>query len=237
MEILLGADPETFLTLSGKFVSAHGLLPGTKEHPFEVDKGAIQVDGLALEFNIKPAKTPDEFNSNIETVLASMKEMVSKVDKDLKINFTPFAEFDVKYFKEEVPDAAKILGCDPDFESVVGSVKEMNKDLTNLPFRTAAGHIHIGWTKDEDPFNPVHFEDARYIAEYFRGRGYHPGSYRSLSAAERRRLEYYGNRGAFRPKPYGVELRQYSNLWVENEKSRKEAFTYIHKGVMSLYKR
>ncbi len=56
-----GCDPEVFLMVGDKYVSAHGLFPGTKAEPFKVEKGAVQVDGLALEFNIDPAKTPEEF--------------------------------------------------------------------------------------------------------------------------------------------------------------------------------
>ena len=62
MQLLLGADPEAFVVLKdgGIPVSAHGLLPGTKDKPFPVEKGAVQVDGMAAEFNIEPAATEDE---------------------------------------------------------------------------------------------------------------------------------------------------------------------------------
>lgn len=237
MKLMLGADPEVFLSLGGKWVSAHGLFPGTKENPHPVDKGAIQVDGLALEFNIHPAETPEEFSSNIETVLNQMKEMVSKVDKDMKINFTPYAEFDVKYFKEEIPDAAKILGCDPDYSCLNGHVIDKVEDLTDIPIRTAAGHIHVGWTENEDPFDAVHFEDARYIANYFYGAGASATKrYGNLSRDEQNRLRYYGSLGAFRPKSYGVELRQFSNVWVSKPETQMQAFNYVKNTVNSLSK-
>ena len=49
----IGADPEVFVadSLTNTFVSAHDLVPGTKLEPFAVNKGAVQVDGMALEFN------------------------------------------------------------------------------------------------------------------------------------------------------------------------------------------
>ena len=70
MQILVGADPELFVKNpnSGEFISAHGMVPGTKYDPYKVDKGAIQVDGMALEFNIDPARTVDEFVRNITEV-------------------------------------------------------------------------------------------------------------------------------------------------------------------------
>jgi len=56
MKILVGCDPELFVKKDGVLVSAHGLVQGSKEHPFRVSKGAVQVDGMALEFNIDPAE-------------------------------------------------------------------------------------------------------------------------------------------------------------------------------------
>ena len=54
-QILVGCDPEVFVAKGGKFISAHGMIPGTKKAPHKVERGAVQVDGMALEFNIDPA--------------------------------------------------------------------------------------------------------------------------------------------------------------------------------------
>lgn len=234
MELLLGADPESFLRnkKTGQYVAAHGLLPGDKKNPLKVEKGAVQVDGLAFEYNIDPASTAEEFSKNHEVVQAQMKEMVQKVDKDLEIVFVPYVQFDMNYFKG-LPEEAKILGCDPDYCSSNGSVMEVSAALANSPIRTAAGHIHVGWTKDEDPTGSVHFEDCRFIAHHFYGRtAYIPGVPRTNE--ENWRLGYYGHSGAFRPKSYGVELRQYSNIWVRDQKSRETAFRFIHSEVSKL---
>ena len=63
--ITIGCDPEFFVKENNKFVNAHGLIEGTKDFPQLVNKGAVQVDGMALEFNINPAKNSKEFVSNI----------------------------------------------------------------------------------------------------------------------------------------------------------------------------
>lgn len=228
-----GCDPEVFLSVDGKFVSAHGLFPGTKDEPFKVDKGAVQVDGLALEFNIDPASTAKEFNDNIETVLKQMKDMVAKVDKKMNIEFKALANFDVKYFKD-LPQDSKVLGCDPDFNSLTGEIIIKPKDITNVPLRTAAGHVHIGWTEGEDAMSAVHFEDARYIAHTFYQDFKSP--FRATTTDEMGRLAYYGNSGAFRPKPYGVELRQYSNHWVQRPEHRVMMFDYLNNKITSMYK-
>lgn len=228
-----GCDPEVFLSEGNNFVSAHGLFPGTKAEPFKVEKGAVQVDGLALEFNIDPAETAKEFSDNIETVLKQMHEMVAKVDKGLKINFKALAKFDVKYFTN-LPTDSKVLGCDPDFAAASGTVIVKAKDITNVPIRTAAGHVHIGWTEGEDAMSASHFEDARFVAHQFYTDTYNP--FRPTKEDERDRLLYYGNFGAFRPKSYGVELRQFSNHWVEKPETRLQMFDYVNKKITSLYK-
>ena len=222
-----GCDPELFLKLGDRYISAHGLFPGTKEEPYQVDKGAIQVDGLALEFNIHPVDNPVDWNKNIEIVLTQMKEMVTNVDKDLQLVFEPIAYFDKQYF-EEVPIVAKVLGCDPDF-NFRGEMNPSPK-IAKKPFRTAAGHIHAGWGEGFNTKDSGHFEDCRFVAAKF----YRAGVFPAVTFNEQSRLEYYGNYGAFRPKPYGVELRSPSNLWVKDAESRLKMFSKVHTKMLEL---
>ena len=208
-QYMYGCDPEFFLKSkkSGTYVAAAGKFPGTKEAPFRLDQGAVQVDGLALEFNIDATDSPQEFQDRVNRVLSQIYDMINDVDKDLTPVFLPFAEFPVEYF-DSIPDEYKILGCDPDY-NMYGSVNNGPQELTNRPFRTAAGHVHIGWTKDVSPHDPAHFEDCKYLANYF---GQCPD--RDNSLLNNQRKAYYGGHGAFRPKTYGVELRSPSNTWV-----------------------
>lgn len=230
MKLRLGTDPEMFLRnlKTGYYVSAHGLFPGTKDDPFKLDKGAMQVDGLALEFNIDPADSEDEFATNIEVVLAQIKEKVREVDADLGIEFIPFARFEPKYF-EALPDECKILGCDPDY-AFTGVMKTPPEGLSDKPFRTAAGHIHIGWTEGQDLQNALHVEDARFIAQKF----YEDAVFAATTHIENTRLDYYGAHGAFRPKSYGVELREPSNLWVATDAGRREAYRKVIRTMESI---
>lgn len=218
MKFKIGADPEFFLRLGGKFVPACGLFPGTKDEPFELDKGAVQVDGLALEFNIHPAESADEFNNNIETVLAQVDEMIKKVHKNMKRVFVPFARFDKADF-DNLKDDQKILGCDPDYSGLTGLINP-RPEIQDQPFRTAAGHIHIGWTEGQDITNPIHFEDCRFVSQYIGDSGY----FDPTENAEYERLNYYGGDYSFRPKPYGVEIRFPSNLWLNTKYNRERAF-------------
>ena len=70
MAYLIGADPEVFVTdKNNQFVSAFNMVPGDKAKPYPVPFGAVQVDGMALEFNIEPASTRQEFIHNITCLL------------------------------------------------------------------------------------------------------------------------------------------------------------------------
>lgn len=235
MQIKFGCDPEIFLARKdGQIISAAGLFPGTKKEPFKIDKGAVQVDGCALEFNIDPVETEDQFFTNIHAVMSQMTEMISKVDKDLNIHITPVAHFDKEVWEKIEPDA-KILGCDPDY-NVQGTVNPNPGDqLLNTPLRTGSGHIHIGWSEGEDPSDAAHFEDCRYIAQRM-NQHIHPyfGSNQKEKNLEQQRFRYYGGNGAFRPKPYGVELRSPSNFWIRSEQSIKTTFRNYQKAFQSI---
>lgn len=225
MTVRLGCDPEGFLILGDEFISAAGNFPGTKQEPFKIDKGAIQVDGMAIEFNIDAADNEDEFEKNISTVLTQLNEITQKVDKDIRIAWTPVARFD-KSIWDAAPSDAKVLGCDPDY-NIHGEVNPNPMDiLEGRTLRTAAGHIHIGWREGEhDPQDPKNFMDALYVSRHF----HKSGVFAPKTADESTRLGYYGANGAFRSKSYGVELRTPSNLWVRKEQFRREMYRNVRR--------
>ncbi len=217
---MIGADPEVFLwdTANKHFVSAATFFPGTKKEPYKVEKGAVQVDGVALEFNIQPASNEDEFLDHICSVHTTIQKMVREVNPNWEIRHTPYATF-TRELWDTVPEEAKELGCDPDYNSDSGQVNQnptvrINQAATQLKLgaiRTASGHIHIGFTdKDEDLTDAMHLEDCRFVANYFYKKNFaHPRTTEEWS-----RVSFYGNHGAYRPKKYGVELRSPSNTWL-----------------------
>jgi len=226
--VKIGCDPELFLSnKKGEFISAAGLFPGTKKEPHPLDGGAWQVDGVALEFNIIAAETEDQFENNIKKVIAQLDELVAKVDKDMFLKYVPVAEFKKKLW-DKVPEEAKVLGCDPDYNANTGDVNiNPTEKLENTALRTAAGHIHIGWTENADPSDFQHFVDCRYVA-----RGFHQKKlpfYSPTTEEEYRRLQFYGHNGSFRAKSYGVELRSPSNLWVTREDKRRAMYQTTRK--------
>ena len=156
-DFTIGADPEFFVQRAGKVVSAHGLIPGDKKHPFKVNKGAVQVDGMALEFNIDPANNEKEFMDNLDTVMNQILAMVPGYN----YYNNPIADFGKEYIDRQ-PEEAKILGCEPDWNAYTMEVNP--RPNAETPFRTASGHLHIGWTKDVNPLDPGHLKACGRLA-------------------------------------------------------------------------
>lgn len=233
-KIKIGTDPEIFLRskTTGRIVSAAGKFPGTKEEPYPLHRGALQVDGHALEFNTEPVSTDNEFVDVVSYVFNQVKGFVRAVDEDLEIALEPVVHFDATYF-DSLPEMSKVLGCTPDFSAVTG--KQLDApDIANVPIRTGSGHIHIGWTEDEDPFDPLNFQQRFIIANRVT-----PYLLRTANLWEKpnsnERRKYYGREGAFRPKPYGVELRALDNLWLEDEQFMKAVFRSAQEGFNKEY--
>lgn len=213
--VLIGADPELFMKHpdSGEFISADDLdggprIPGTKWEPHKVEYGAVQIDGTALEFNIDPAHTVDEFLRNITKV----RETITSMVPGYNVVAEPVARFNADYFKFHVPSHAQELGCNPDFN---GWTMDTNPrpDPGGEPFRTAAGHIHIGWTQDEDVESKEHFIKC---CQFARQLDYYLGMYSLMWDRDGTRRTLYGKAGAFRPKSYGLEYRVLSNRWLSS---------------------
>lgn len=222
MTYTFGADPELFCfdTKSEKFISVHDLLPGTKAKPFKVEFGAVQVDGLAAEFNIDPAEDFKTFSRNIKAVRKQIEEMVQENGgKHLVLRAIPTATFDQDYFDKLPPDT-KVLGCEPDY---CGFTKDVNPrpDPGNKPFRTGGGHVHIGWGNGFDLKDTAHFADCCLVALNLYANGLNK-DYLWDNDKDRRQL--YGSKHSLRPKSFGMEYRYLSNAWVDNDLAMKYVF-------------
>jgi Phage phiEco32-like COOH.NH2 ligase-type 2 len=224
-QILVGCDPEVFVKQGGLFKSAYGLIRGDKKNPQKIRRGAVQVDGMALEFNIDPAATEDEFCINVQDVFAQMCKMVPEYE----VVVSPVANFDEAYMKAQ-PFEALELGCDPDFNAWEhGAVNQ--KPNGNRPMRTASGHVHIGWTngadiEDGDHLNKCHM--ATRQLDFFLGL---PSL---VYDNDKLRREMYGKAGCYRPKSYGVEYRTLSNAWLKSETLMRWVFRNTVKGITEL---
>lgn len=226
MQILLGADPEVFIEKGGNPFSAFGLLPGTKKSPHKVKDGALQVDGMAGEFNIKPAKTAEQFVHSTQSVLDQLAKMLPA---DCKVLIKPSVRFDKAHFDAQ-PEEAKMLGCDPDFDAYNECANNPPNNKTTM--RTAAGHVHIGWGKGFDTEGPAHLKMCYALVkqlDVFLGV---PSLDLDLDGADRRQM--YGRAGCFRPKPYGCEYRVLSNFWLKSPELMRWVFNQTHLAISEL---
>jgi hypothetical protein len=223
-KILVGCDPEVFVKKDGVFKSAHGLIVGNKKSPQKIHRGAVQVDGMALEFNIDPAASEDEFCLNVQDVFNAMCAMVPGYE----VVATPVAHFDPAYMKQQ-PEEALELGCDPDFNAWTGMANP--RPDGERAFRTASGHVHIGWTNGVDASSGIHLAQANAAVKQM---DFYLGLPSLLYDPDSERREMYGKAGACRYKPYGVEYRTLSNAWLKSEKLMRWVFRAVQKGMEDL---
>jgi hypothetical protein len=219
----IGCDPEVFVKRNGTFRSAFGLIKGDKKNPQPVRNGAVQVDGMALEFNTAPASTEDEFAFYVQDVFEQMKLMVPEYE----VVAVPVAHFEPSYMKEQPAEALE-LGCDPDFNAWTGMANV--KPNGERPMRTASGHVHIGWGENltQDLCHESMCQAAVKQMDFFLGLP-------SLAYDnDTLRREMYGKSGCFRPKSYGVEYRTLSNAWLKSETLMRWVFRNAQAGMQRL---
>lgn len=207
-QISVGCDPEFFLTHNSTFIPAYLTeIQGTKDKPLQLKTGgAVQIDGMALEFNIPPQTSAKAFFEITQETLLEIRKMV---DPRLKFHFFPDATFTQKMFNE-TPSKFKELGCDPDYDAFNLLPKTPPAAAANNTFRSAGGHWHFGYLEGlDDPFNPMHLFDCAFLV-----RGLSQIDVVRICDFNYKRTKLYGSNGSFRPKPYGFEYRSPSNIWL-----------------------
>lgn len=209
-KIGLGCDPEIFLMdkKAKRYCSAHDLVPGSKASPHPLTNGAVQPDGVALEYNTKPAYSGAEFAQYNSDVMKQLREMVPK---RYGFSFTPAVIFD-KYFFDSLPDDPKELGCNPDYNAYTRSKNPRpvpRKEYATM--RTGSGHLHISWTEGKSAEDPSHRWDCEHVVKCLEAV---IGRYLTTWDDDRLRKNLYGAPGCLRYRTYGVEWRTPSNAWL-----------------------
>lgn len=232
---LLGADPELFLVgPDGNICNAHNIIPGTKMNPSLVPCGAIQVDGMALELNINPCRYKSTWTDRIYSVRRSLEK---RLPAGYSTSTKSFHYFPFDYMHKQ-PKKSLELGCDPDFNAYTG-LPNPQPIATNL--RTAAGHVHLGWT-DKEVVDDWFFQ---LCCNFTKVLDLTVGLYCFFLDNDVERKKLYGKAGSFRPKPYGLEYRTPSNAWLRSKKSIQNVyvlsslayFWYKNQGVIDYFER
>lgn len=228
LALKFGCDPELFLRdkNTGVYVPAYGVIPGDKKNPHKVNKGAIQVDGLAVEFNIDPVSTVEEWNSNINTV---MDELKNALPSHYELVISPTCTFDPDVYTA-LPQKALEMGCDPDYNAYTKQENPRPDPVGTM--RTASGHVHIGWCEGKDVNDQDHFDDCVEVVKQL---DFYLGLTSLIWDKDYTRRQMYGKAGAFRVKPYGVEYRVLSSAWLKSPMFTRFVFEAAKLAVEELF--
>lgn len=212
--VYIGADPELFLKdTSGNYVSSIDKIGGTKSNPKKIDIAgtAVQEDNVAVEYNIVPSQTVEEFVANNFLAISYLDRRAKELGLSLAMDATAL------FPKSELEDMRALqFGCEPDFNVWSNEYQSPPAlDSTNWNLRTAGGHIHVGY---KNPTEESSIELVKAM-DLFVGL---PAIKYDTDVVRRTR---YGTAGSCRFKPYGVEYRTPSNFWIKS----RQAMVWIYK--------
>jgi hypothetical protein len=224
--ITYGFDPEFFLINSAKQpVSAQQFLTaqkGDKPHvigPPEYGLG-IHADNVTVELTLNRGYDSENFRYIAAMGLDAVHSWAAQYG--LTISRQSSMTFEKFHHKNDF-----VAGCETDLDAYTGD--ENPPIVLDAHGRGAGGHLHIGFTKTVPVPAPiiVQFLDA-LVALPLVFDEYHDHS----GAATRRHVYGYGTAGSYRAKPYGLEWRVPSNLWVMSSQ-RISNFVYYVDSIVS----
>lgn len=198
MNFTIGSDPELFLiNQEGKFISAVGLIGGSKWEPQHITKDghAILEDNVAVEFNIPPVTSASGFIKEISFVMNHLEERAAQLGLKFARNVASVSFDEDQLMTPE----AQTFGCEPDFNAWTGKVNK-KPSADDWKLRSCGGHVHVGTELDK--------------CDVIRAMDLFLGVPSVLMDSDTMRRELYGKAGCFRPKSYGVEYRTLSNFWL-----------------------
>lgn len=197
----IGSDMEVFAkNADGKHISLCDKIGGTKEKPLQLDHletgFMVQEDNVALEFNIPPCFSGEEFIHSFSIMRVETAKILSELNLELSTKSS--VSFDST---ELTHPKALIFGCEPDYDAWK-KIENKKPQSKNKNLRTAGGHIHVGTSIDM--LTGIRLMDL-YLGV--------PSILLDDTEDSIARRELYGKAGAMRPKPYGFEYRVLSNFW------------------------
>lgn len=211
---LIGCDPEFMIVDgNGKLKSALKIFKGRKHEPEKLSDGASLADNVNFEFNTNPASSPNEFKKYIKSVLQESARSLPARHRFVAISGADFP-------KSELRDKeACEFGCEPDYNAWNdGQANIVPEGAAERTFRSAGGHIHIGYTEDTKDIL-TEFDDKLRMIRLMDATVGIVSTFLDKTDGSEVRRSLYGKAGCFRPKGYGVEYRTVGNYWAANPKT------------------
>lgn len=220
-----GSDPEfVLLDKNGEYKSAIGIVNGTKEKKVDLGGGhKMFYDNVLCEFNVKAGYNEDE-------VIHNFSDLFRRASKALHPFILKPQASHTFPAKETQHADARVFGCEPEFCAY--EMTQLNPPTCEPGnnFRSAGGHIHLGYTEDAYPLlAPVANKDTEdedrterdwgrvwvvRMMDLFVGL---PSLFVDHDPTSASRRKLYGKAGSHRPKEeYGVEYRATSNFWLQS---------------------
>ena len=214
----IGSDPEMFVVDKNTPIPAIGLVPGSKKEPFKISEHeSVQVDNVAIEFNVKPTLSPEEFIESLNKCYLWMTNHLKSINPDFGILIKPSVYFTKEQLRSK---EARMFGCEPDFNAWELCMNDSPRP--NSLLRSCGGHIHLGIDGDLDSID---------YPRLIRAMDHTVGIYCASICGDKERMKLYGKAGAFRVKPYGVEYRTPSNTWLTSEAHIETVFSLVHRAI------
>jgi hypothetical protein len=202
--IKVGSDPEFFIKDETGITSSLKYVPVDKYSPIEINDYKIFSDNILVEGNIPPATTKTEFVNNMKKLKGIITDLTGCgiESKDSHI-----------FSAKDLSDSrAKVFGCSP-YESAWKKTTCLAASLARESFRTAGFHIHIGYEHDAS-YGIFKKQIDGAIAKAFDYYCVYPSR---LISDDDNRNGNYGEYGAYRNKPYGVEVRSLGGFFTKDE--------------------
>lgn len=224
LPFMLGSDPELviFDKKLDRIIPSNGLVKGTKDKPFRLTHGTVQLDGTATEIGPDAGRTASEFIKNIKSVVQEVRQMLDDIEPD---RYELRCGQLVSYHPDDVKDICPTsfdVGCSAEYRIShclstsqcrlleIRSSGKISSDAVPL-----GGHLHLGFCEGASITDSLHLYDCRTLTDYFQD------CTRQLSRLNHERHRVRPTQNPVRIKTYGVEYRAPSSLWLaDNELSK-----------------
>jgi hypothetical protein len=219
---LVGSDPELFLRnkKTKEFVSAIGLIPGSKEYPWQIESlpegNCLQTDNVMVEFTLPPTKKANELFKSIQNCINFTNNIIPS---DLECVIESSAILSKEYLNNK---QAQTFGCSPDFNAWLDGNSNVSPSAKDSNLRTAGGHVSISYNHNGDLLLLMNLVKALDITLSLPS---------ILLDSDKRRKEMYGKAGAFRITQFGLEYRSLSNFWIKELHLVEFVFNGINKAI------